>query len=120
MTTNAGRKDNSMTETTITQVREELSDELDRTLLDVVRNGVYLTDASGNAILDADGKAIKRTAPAATLSVARQRLKDLGINKIPVAGDDADSLRKELGVEDDPSHLEMPKLPSDEIKLASA
>ena len=52
------------------ETRTARSDELDRALLDVVRNGVPLTDKAGNAVLDAEAKPIISPPAAAYLQAA--------------------------------------------------
>ena len=54
-------------------IHAEMSDALDRVIVDALKNGI--------SRLDKDGDVVQVSAPASFLSVARQRLKDLGIDR---------------------------------------
>jgi len=94
----------------MSEVLENLSDKLDAVLLRLIKTGIPLKDSKGNPILDADGKPILGPPSAAVLNVARQRLKDLGIDKMIVSGDPVEELAREVGLED-PDRLKFPDMP---------
>lgn len=77
--------------------REKISDELDKVLLKVLKEGVPLRDRDGALILKR-GKVVKGPPSAAFLNAARQRLRDLGITKVAAQGDSVSSLVKEMGL----------------------
>jgi hypothetical protein len=93
--------------TDCTPIQAELSEALDKELLDVIRNGNPVVDDKGNAVKDAKGKPVRQPASAAHFKVAHERLRFLGIGKVPQHGDAASQLADELGIHD-PQTLKLP------------
>ena len=82
-----------------TKTIEELDEELDKALLGIIRNGEIVVDKKGNIV--------KLTPSAAILNAARQRLRDLGVNKLIQPNSDIANLAEEMGIEN-ANTLKMP------------
>ena len=67
-------------------IHDQLSNELDQTLLEVVK--------FGRVVLDREGKVHKIPPTAADLNVVRQRLKDLNLSYVPGADSPAEQMRR--------------------------
>lgn len=74
----------------------EISEMLDKQLLSILRDGRPLIGPDGLPVYGKDGKQIYVPPSASDMNIARQRLRDLGIDKMPVGEDDASSLRDEF------------------------
>ena len=87
-----------------TDVQNKLSDALDESLLDIIQNGRMMIDfKTGEVVTDDEGEPVRMQATAADHTAAVNRLKSLGITKVPAPGDPTDLLRRELCHEDDGS-----------------
>lgn len=90
--------------------RERLDAELDKTLLDIIKNGVPLIHPkTGEPILDKDDKPVMVPPSHQNLEVARKRLSDLGLTKEPKEGSDAARLADKYN--SNPDSLEMNGVP---------
>jgi len=83
-----------------TERGEKISEALDKMLLDVITKGVPLVDNAGRVVRDKYGKIVYRPAPASYLNVARQRVRDLGISKVPTPDDPIMEVRDRLAEEE--------------------
>lgn len=87
-----------MAEPTTTQERMDAL--LDEVMLKVLERGILHRDAKGEPLRDAGGALVYGPPPAAYLQSIRQRLKDLGIEKVPAAHSDAATLAEKIGLDD--------------------
>lgn len=78
------------------QEQIEISELLDERLLSILRDGRPLIGPDGLPVYGKDGKMIRVPPSASDMNIARQRLRDLGIDKIPVGDDNANKLREEF------------------------
>lgn len=80
----------------MSEEQTELDGLLDGWLLEILRKGIPCTDKNGNVVVDSEGIAVFKPPSPAYIREARQRLKDLGYNKIPNADDPVPEIAKEL------------------------
>lgn len=83
-----------MNEATKTQTR--MADLLDKAMLEVLKEGGEpILDREGKVQLDGKGKVIRRRVSAATMNAIRSRLRDCGVNSLPVKGSATGRLAQE-------------------------
>ena len=93
-----------------TGTQQELSEELDKALLEVIRKGRMIFDKQGKPMTHKNGKPIMERARASDLQAAIARLRALGITKVVAPDDAAAQLAEELGLDRDPNIIKMPRL----------
>lgn len=75
---------------------ETLRDSLAETLLDIVKNGIVLTDKAGFPVLDENGKPMRVPATAAHLSVARAYVRDNPPVSVPTSHSTSALLKEQM------------------------
>ncbi len=59
------------------EIKARMEAGLDKQLVEILENGMPVTDKDGNAVLDRDGNLMRMPPTAAFLNVARQRIKEM-------------------------------------------
>lgn len=79
-----------------TKAQTKMAELLDKAMLEVLKEGGEpIVDNEGKVQLDGKGRVVRRRVSAATMNAIRARLKDLGINSVPLQGSAAGRLAQE-------------------------
>ena len=82
------------------KIHDQMSQYLDATLVNVLMNGRPALGPDGQVQLDSEGNVKTIPASASDMNIARQRLRDLGIEKVPQSNIDPKEIAEELRAQD--------------------